>query len=95
MTLPVVEECHCGHNRATHFEKKHSCLASMCECLGYAHVDGPKPAPPPPKPSSKAPIRPHLDSSCRCSACNEYDGRGKAAHPFGCLCLDCYSYGWP
>lgn len=37
--------CHCGHDRATHFEQKYTCLGMLCACPEYVHEDAPKPVP--------------------------------------------------
>jgi hypothetical protein len=43
----VREICHCGHDKATHFENKHTCLASACSCRRYRSdaITDPEPAP--------------------------------------------------
>lgn len=52
MTLKTI--CKCGHDKDTHFEKKHACLARGCDdCKRYrdalADDDGPEtPRSPPP-----------------------------------------------
>ncbi len=41
---PYVEICHCGHNKATHFEEKHTCLGMLCDCKRYTDRDDPLPS---------------------------------------------------
>lgn len=41
---PYVEVCHCGHNKATHFEEKHTCLGMLCDCKKYIDRDDPLPS---------------------------------------------------
>lgn len=38
-----VDVCHCGHDKATHFDEKHNCLGMRCdpECRMFIHRDDP------------------------------------------------------
>ena len=47
----ILEICHCGNDRASHFEGKHACLALACDCTSY--VDRWDPKPPPTKRSAE------------------------------------------
>ncbi len=38
-----AQVCHCGHDRASHFEGKHTCLGMLCDCRAYADREVPKP----------------------------------------------------
>jgi len=71
--------CHCGHEKSTHWEEQHTCLAMLCDCEAFADRDDPKPtkaAPPrltpPPAhdtdPGIATPCLPH-PMWCTCSAC--------------------------
>jgi hypothetical protein len=72
-----IEICHCGHDKATHFEKTHTCLGTSCDCTAYLDRDTPKPPkPPPPKPA------PHVDDN--------WDDVSPVTHPSGCICVLCY-----
>jgi hypothetical protein len=43
--MSLAEICHCGHDKATHFEEKHTCLGMRCDCEEFVHRDDPKPKP--------------------------------------------------
>ena len=34
--------CHCGHDRDTHFERRHACLGMRCDCDAYVNEHAPK-----------------------------------------------------
>ncbi len=42
--MGYLEVCHCGHNKVTHFEEKHTCLGMLCDCKRYIDRDDPKPS---------------------------------------------------
>lgn len=90
--MSLVTVCHCGHDVATHFEEKHTCLGMRCDCEKYTHRDDPLP--------KKRAVRPKHASHCRCLACKEADGTLGTAdhqdqivtpmiHPGWCTCDDC------
>jgi len=82
----LKEECRCGHDKATHFEKSHACLAAMCVCSKYRDANVP-PAPTSgvrlatPKvkllyrfdPNVYPPGRPHVNPNCMCDKCTQFD----------------------
>lgn len=77
-----IEVCHCGHDRVSHFECKHTCLGMHCECRMYIHRDDPDRAermkdPNAPKPWTDA----------------ERDLPTPVIHPVWCTCPDCYPAG--
>lgn len=37
----ILEICVCGHNKATHFKEKHTCLGMLCECKEYVDRNTP------------------------------------------------------
>ncbi len=39
----INQQCHCGHDKATHYEEKHTCLGMLCDCSRYTHRDDPLP----------------------------------------------------
>lgn len=65
----------CGHDKDTHHEGKHNCLASRCDCQAYD--DGkkrPSTIPPPPDtPRMFGATKPHADTSCTCRACLDWE----------------------
>lgn len=44
-----AQVCHCGHDRSSHFEEKHTCLGVLCSCEVYTHRDDPLPVSPKPE----------------------------------------------
>jgi len=76
MSLKTV--CHCGHDMDTHFEKRHSCLASQCDCRWYR--DEAKPDPLKPCHSHARPI---------CWECVPDTQRAMGPHPSWCVCGVC------
>jgi len=81
----LKEICHCGHDKATHWECKSACLGSYCDCCLYVHRDDPdcsartKTIAPPP--SSTDPI---FDAFAT-----------PVVHSPWCLCPDCCPTGLP
>ena len=71
----LVEVCHCSHDRDSHYEHRHTCLAMLCDCQTYTHRDDPKPViKPAPRPAKAAPVdlpTPVLPHAmwCTCPAC--------------------------
>lgn len=70
--------CKCGHHKDTHYDKEYACLGACCECKRYRNEDEPNE----PLPTSRmrwAPViihdpnRPHINKSCRCQLCRDYD----------------------
>lgn len=53
--------CRCGHEPDSHHERKHACLAMLCDCTEFADRNAPKPTP----------KRPDHVYSCRCYGCKE------------------------
>lgn len=83
-----VTVCHCGHDKASHFEEKHTCLGMLCECKAYADRD----KPPPPKPKAIVyPVINPFDDFDNCPDTPRID-----THPTGCTCAVCaWTYGVP
>jgi hypothetical protein len=58
---PPSKICHCGHEKAEHFDKAHNCMR-QCDCLEFLSESEPKPLPP----------RPNHALACRCFTCKQY-----------------------
>jgi hypothetical protein len=60
----------CRHEKDSHHEGKHNCLALFCDCLAFrkkGDVDENGPVTP-----RVALTKPHANTSCTCDACNEW-----------------------
>jgi hypothetical protein len=58
---PLSKICHCGHEKAEHFDKAHNCMR-QCDCVAFLSEDSPKPLPP----------RPNHPRWCKCAACKQH-----------------------
>lgn len=75
--MSLREVCACGHDKATHYEKKHTCLGMACDCVRYRDENAPKEkdtvrSMPASAIDDDDRGRPHADGSCRCSACLDW-----------------------
>ncbi len=79
--------CHCGHDKATHFQEEHTCLGMRCDCQVYADRDVPKPVPK------------HVIKVTDIDLVDDFDpcpDTPRMAHPAGCICAIClYWFGAP
>lgn len=80
--------CHCGHDKATHFEQEHTCLGMLCDCPSYADREVPRPKA---KPVIAYPVIDLLPDDF--DPCPDTP---RMAHPAGCICAIClYWFGTP
>lgn len=68
MSSNLREQCHCGHDKTTHYldhdvrpPRRGTCLAVQCPCRGYVNEFDPKPA--------ELKKRPNHPSWCKCFDC--------------------------
>lgn len=78
------DECKCGHERDSHHERTHNCLAIHCDCVRFRKPGEPEPAAKryePPQhvddgwdddPWTVGSSKPHANTSCRCAACQAW-----------------------
>ena len=69
--MNLITICHCHHDKASHFEAAHTCLAALCDCEEYVDRN----APLPPKPTPPQFVTPAL------VWCHDPD-----VHPAWCTC---------
>ncbi len=65
---PLSKICHCGHEKAEHFDKAHNCMR-QCDCVAFLSEDASKPLPP----------RPNHPAWCKCFICKNYPQLGGLA----------------
>ena len=99
-----VEVCWCGHDKATHFEQRHTCLGMHCDdCRMYIHRDDPDRPERTKKPEPRYAIwEDDVDVPPTPIPTPPAPGYGPAPfgpapfktpvvpHPFWCLCPQCY-----
>ncbi len=82
-----IEQCHCGHAKATHWEEKHNCLGMLCECRMYIDRDDPDRKE---RTQAPAPVLPTVNVT-------EYvdwvSVTPMVPHPWWCACTDCVAAG--
>ena len=74
----LLENCHCGHDKASHYRSHDSyppelgmCLCRGCECARFVDWNEPKP----PKVVTRG-ERPEHAGWCQCYRCKQFDAPG-------------------
>lgn len=91
--MSLVQICHCGHDKDTHFERRHTCLGVHCECLAFVHRDDPD------RPERTAKRNPRPDGWDGVPDCAYPDPQDSIVtplvHPSWCMCGQCIVGGSP
>lgn len=91
----ILRICHCGHDRDSHFESKHTCLGMLCDCRSYRDRDIPLPKPPPRQKAIAMPA-PDDDDDTGDPPPSTQPPSTLRMHPVGCICAACaFMYGVP